>query len=115
MLILILLFKLGMVPFLKEVLSTILSNMKAAKKENLRYAYATALSRFSEAILDYEANIQDAPDQSVHKLQFKEEFDSAHEVLFSRYFRVKYRIAWLQIQFNYKLFLNYLKLLRSII
>ena len=59
--------------------------MKAAKKENLRYAYATALSRFSEAILDYDANIQDAPDQSVHKLQFKEEFDSAHEVLFSRY------------------------------
>ena len=80
-------FVVGMVPFLKEVLSTILSNMKAAKKENLRYAYATALSRFSEAILDYEANIQDAPDQSVHKLQFKEEFDSAHEVLFSRYLK----------------------------
>ena len=110
MFLLILLFKLGMVPFLKEVLSTILSNMKAAKKENLRYAYATALSRFSEAILDYEANIQDAPDQSVHKLQFKEEFDSAHEVLFSRYFIVEYRIAWLQI-----LFRNNLKLLRSII
>ena len=80
-------FIVGMVPFLKEGLSTILSNMKAAKKENLRYAYATALSRFSEAILDYEANIQDAPDQSVHKLQFKEEFDSAHEVLFSRYLK----------------------------
>ena len=77
--------RIGMVPFLKEVLSTILSNMKAAKRENLRYAYATAMSRFSEAILDYEANIQDAPDQSVNKIQFKEEFDSAHEILFSRY------------------------------
>ena len=74
----------GMVPFLKEVLSTILSNMKAAKKENLRYAYATALTRFSEALLDYEANIQDAPDQTVHTTQFKNEFDSAHEILFSR-------------------------------
>jgi hypothetical protein len=59
--------------------------MKTAKKENLKYAYATALTRFSEAILDYEANIQDAPDQSVHKLQFKQEFDLAHEMLFSRY------------------------------
>ena len=74
-----------MVPFLNDVLSTTLSNMKATKKENLRYAYASALSRFSEAILDYEANIQDAPDQSVHKMQFKQEFDSAHEILFSRY------------------------------
>lgn len=74
-----------MVPFLKQVLNTCLSNMKTAKKENLKYAYATALTRFSEAILDYEANIQDAPDQSVHKLQFKQEFDLAHEMLFSRY------------------------------
>ena len=85
-------------PFLKEVLSTILSNMKAAKKENLRYAYATALSRFSEAILDYDANIQDAPDQSVHKMQFKEEFDSAHEILFSRY--ITFLTHWLQIMFS---------------
>ena len=76
---------LGMVPFLKVVLSIILSNMKATKKENLRYAFATALTRFSESILDYEANIQDAPDQSVHRMQFKQEFDLAHEILFSRY------------------------------
>merc|ERR1711964_715837 len=75
----------GMVPFLKDVLSTILSNMKATKKENLRYAFATALTRFSEAILDYEADIQDAPDQSVNKMQFKQEFDLAHEILFSRF------------------------------
>jgi hypothetical protein len=81
----ILIAVLGMVPFLKQVLNTCLSNMKTAKKENLKYAYATALTRFSEAILDYEANIQDAPDQSVHKLQFKQEFDLAHEMLFSRY------------------------------
>ena len=48
-----------------------------------RYAYANAFSRFSEAILDYLANIDNTPDPSVTKEHFVSEIDAAHEVLFS--------------------------------
>ena len=70
---------------MKNILGTILSTIKTIKKDNLRYAFSTALSRFSEAILDYEANILDAPDPSVAKIQFTDEFDQAHDILFSRF------------------------------
>ena len=54
-----------------------------------RYAYANAFSRFSEAILDYLANIDNTPDPSVTKEHFVTEIDAAHEVLFNTWLHGK--------------------------
>ncbi len=43
----------------------------------------SALSKFSEAILDYVANIEKAPDPAVRKEAFAGEIDSAYDVIFN--------------------------------
>ena len=48
-----------------------------------RYAYADALSRFSEALLEYLTNFENTPDPSVTREHFVRELDAAHEVMFS--------------------------------
>lgn len=48
----------------------------------------SALSKFSEAIIDYCANTDKAPDPSVSKDRFEQEIGSAFDVLFN---------SWLQI------------------
>jgi hypothetical protein len=73
----------GFVPFLKGILGTMVANMKSVKKDNIRYAYADALSRFSEALLEYLTNIASTPDTSVTKEHFVKELDLAHEIMFS--------------------------------
>ena len=77
------------VPFLKAILSTMMANIKSVKKDSLRYAYASAFSRFSEAILDYLANIDDAPDPSITRQHFSKEIDAAHEILFASWLHGK--------------------------
>lgn len=74
---------LGVVPYLNGLLSTMLANIKGIKADNLRFAYAKAFSRFSEAISDYLSNLADAPDKTVTESHFSKEIDSAHEYLFS--------------------------------
>ena len=73
----------GTVPFLKGILGTLISNLKGAKRDTMRLAMADSLSRFSEALVDYLANIEASPDPSVTKEHFSREFDNAHDVLFS--------------------------------
>ena len=46
------------------------------------FNFSTALARFSEAILDYIANIEKAPDKQVKKEVFSREIDSAYDILY---------------------------------
>ena len=55
---------------------------KNVKKENLKFAYATAMTNFSEAIQDYLLNLENAPDPSVTKEQFEKDMDILHDTLF---------------------------------
>ena len=50
---------------------------------NVRYVYADALSRFSEALLEYLTNFENVPDPSVTKDHFVKELDLAHDIMFS--------------------------------
>ena len=49
----------------------------------LRYVYADALSRFSEALLEYLTNFENVPDPSVTRDHFVKELDLAHDIMFS--------------------------------
>ena len=66
---------------------------------NFRYAYANAFSRFSEAIQDYLANIDNTPDPSITKEHFVEELDKAHETLFNFWLSGKGRISFPTLYF----------------
>ena len=56
------------------------------------------MSKFSEAIIDYCANKDNAPDKSVSKDRFEQEIGSAFDVLFN---------SWLQITKEMKVFILY--------
>lgn len=77
------------VPFLKAILGTVVANSKNVKKENIRYAYAMLMARASEAILDYLANINNAPDPSVTKERFEKEIDLIHELFFNMWLNTR--------------------------
>lgn len=76
------------VPYLKDIITTMLSNMKSIRKDTMRYAYANALSRFSEAILDYLSNANHDPG-SITKEQFVVQMDAVHEILFNNWLHCK--------------------------
>ncbi|CAH1780505.1 unnamed protein product, partial [Owenia fusiformis] len=73
----------GIVPFLNVVLGTMLPMMGMAKQDNLRWVFSSALGKFSEAILDYVANLEKAPDPTVRKEVFSAEIFAAYDVLFN--------------------------------
>ena len=64
----------------------------------LPFLFHLALSKFSEAIIDYCANKDNAPDKSVSKDRFEQEIGSAFDVLFN---------SWLQITKEMKVFILY--------
>lgn len=61
--------------------------MRVIKKDNLRFAVATALSRFSEAILDYlnatGAAAEGQLGKPLSRQDFSHELDAAHDTLYS--------------------------------
>ena len=73
------------VPFYikKSILSSVLANMRTIKKDNLRFVFATALSRFSEAVLDYLNADSFTDTGSYTREDFSNELDQAHETLFN--------------------------------
>jgi len=73
----------GMVPFIKVCLGTMLPMLGMAKQDNLRWVYSTALARFSEAIVEYTANIDKAPDPDVTTQFFSAEIYSSWDILFT--------------------------------
>ncbi|KAK6184716.1 hypothetical protein SNE40_007128 [Patella caerulea] len=78
-----------MVPHLTAVLGTMLPMLGLAKQDNMRWVFASALSRFSEAILEYVANIEKAPDPTISKDRFASEIYSAYDILFNVWLQSK--------------------------
>ncbi|XP_062575581.1 maestro heat-like repeat-containing protein family member 1 isoform X4 [Saccostrea cucullata] len=78
-----------MVPHLTAVLSTTLPMLGMVKHDNMKWVFSSALSKFSEAIIEYCANIDKAPDQTITKDRFSQEIGSAFDVLFSTWLQSK--------------------------
>lgn len=70
-------------PNLSGVLASMLPMLGMAKMENYKISFASALCKFSEAILYYCSNKEKAPDQSIEKSTFSTQIYAAHEVLFN--------------------------------
>ncbi|XP_014675278.1 PREDICTED: maestro heat-like repeat-containing protein family member 1 [Priapulus caudatus] len=79
----------GVLPFLKAVLGTMLPMLGMAKHDNMRWVFSAALAKFSEAILEYIANIDKAPDPTVTGAVFISEIDCAYDVLFNVWLQSK--------------------------
>ncbi|XP_057353603.1 maestro heat-like repeat-containing protein family member 1 isoform X1 [Manis pentadactyla] len=71
----------GTVPFLTSILSTMLPMLGAAKHDTTRVVLCYALQRFSESILEYLANLDQAPDPTVRKDTFAADISGAYDVL----------------------------------
>ncbi|XP_012944683.1 maestro heat-like repeat-containing protein family member 1 isoform X2 [Aplysia californica] len=78
-----------MVPHLTAVLGTMLPMLGLAKYDNMRWVFASALSKFSEAILEYCANLDKAPDPTVSTDRFASEIFSAYDILFNVWLQSK--------------------------
>ncbi|XP_066571905.1 maestro heat-like repeat-containing protein family member 1 isoform X2 [Amia ocellicauda] len=72
----------GMVPFLNAILGTMLPMLGMAKQDNMKWVFSSGLSRFSESILEYLANLDKAPDPTVRKDTFSSEIYAAYDILF---------------------------------
>uniref|UniRef100_A0A4W5N709 Maestro heat-like repeat family member 1 n=1 Tax=Hucho hucho TaxID=62062 RepID=A0A4W5N709_9TELE len=72
----------GMVPFLNAILGTMLPMLGMAKQDNMKWVFSSALSHFSESILEYLANLDKAPDPTVRKDTFSSEIYSAYDILY---------------------------------
>ncbi|CAH1269548.1 MROH1 [Branchiostoma lanceolatum] len=79
----------AMVPFLTAVLGTMLPMLGMAKHDNMKWVFAHAIAKFSEAILDYVANIDKAPDPTVKREMFSGEIYSAYETFFKVWLQSK--------------------------
>uniref|UniRef100_A0A4W3GQV8 Maestro heat-like repeat-containing protein family member 1 n=1 Tax=Callorhinchus milii TaxID=7868 RepID=A0A4W3GQV8_CALMI len=79
----------GMVPFLTAILGTMLPMLGIARQDNMKSVFTIALGRFSEAILEYLANLDKAPDPTVRKDAFSSEIHAAYEVLFNQWLQHK--------------------------
>lgn len=54
-----------------------------AKQDNYKCAFASAMCKFSEAILYYCSNKEKAPDKSIEKSYFSTQIYAAHEIFFN--------------------------------
>ncbi|ESN96385.1 hypothetical protein HELRODRAFT_189222 [Helobdella robusta] len=76
----------GMVPsYMKACLGACLPMLLMTKSDNMKFIFTKMLSSFSEAIVDYMANIESAPDQNVKKEFFSTEVWTAWEHLFDNW------------------------------
>uniref|UniRef100_UPI00398EBBB1 maestro heat-like repeat-containing protein family member 1 n=1 Tax=Pristiophorus japonicus TaxID=55135 RepID=UPI00398EBBB1 len=72
-----------MVPLLKSLLQTMQSMLPAVKEEKTKWVFCFALGIFSESILAYLYDIDEAPDPTVKKNLFFKEFSAAYDILFN--------------------------------
>ena len=73
----------GVVPFLKDIFSRMLLMLGMVKVENLRWVFSKCIGSFSEAILDYCANIDNAPYADISVDRFYGEIFSCFEIMFN--------------------------------
>lgn len=79
----------GVVPFLKDIFSRMLAMLGMAKQDNMRWVFAHCIGCFSEAVLDYCANIENAPYPDITKDRFFGEIYSAYEIMFNVWLQSK--------------------------
>jgi len=79
----------GTVPFLKGTLGMIVPVLGGVKHDNMKWVFAFALAKFSECILEYLVNIEDAPDTNVKKEVYATEITIAYEILVSSWLQSK--------------------------
>ena len=74
----------GCVPFSKAILSTTAHLLKEVKSNeaDLRFSFTDAVIKFSEAILDYLANIDEMPDSTVTLEHYNMDANIIYETLF---------------------------------
>eukprot|EP00061_Rhincodon_typus_P017003 g45498.t1 len=71
------------VPLLKPVLHTVLMMLPTVTDEKTKWVFCFALGIFSESILAYLFDIEEAPDPTVKKNLFFQEFSEAYDILFN--------------------------------
>jgi len=73
------------VPFLKAILGTTSYLIKAVKQTDAasKTAYAIAMMRFCDAILDYVSNIAEMPDTTIKVTNYSHEANAIYETFFS--------------------------------
>eukprot|EP00795_Rhopilema_esculentum_P001016 gene1016-15340_t len=79
----------GVVPFLKDIFSRMLAMLGMVKQDNMRWVFSHCIGCFSEAILDYCANIENAPYPDITKDRFFGEIYSAYEIMFNVWLQSK--------------------------
>ncbi len=81
----------GTVLHLKSVLDILVALLTTGqvKSNTLRCSFATALAKFSEALLFYLANMERAPDVSIQRDWFCEDMAEAFEILFLQWLPCK--------------------------
>ncbi|KAJ8386836.1 hypothetical protein AAFF_G00166310 [Aldrovandia affinis] len=72
----------GTVPFLGPILTTMLPMLGLARQDNMKWVFSSALSRFSESIVEYLANLDKVPDPTVRRDTFSGETFAAYDILF---------------------------------
>lgn len=85
-----------MVPFLPSILSTMLPMLGMAKQDALKVVFCCALQHFSESILEYLANLDQAPDPTVRKDTFGADIFGAYDFVFHHWLQsrdAKLRLA----------------------
>eukprot|EP01147_Barroeca_monosierra_P008802 gene8802-1170_t len=71
----------AVVPMLPEIIGRCLPMLGMVRHENMRWVFSVAFSKFCDAILNYTANKERAPDKTVTIDRFSEPMYSAFEVL----------------------------------
>ncbi|XP_062903383.1 maestro heat-like repeat-containing protein family member 1 [Mobula hypostoma] len=71
------------VPLLRPVLQTLVALLPVVTEEKTKWVFCFALGIFSESILAYLYDIEEAPDPTVKKNLFFLEFSTAYDILFS--------------------------------
>ncbi|XP_033626005.1 maestro heat-like repeat-containing protein family member 1 isoform X2 [Asterias rubens] len=79
----------GFVPFLTATLGTMLPMLGMAKQDNMKWVIVNALSKFSESIEDYVANIENAPDASISRHTYSTQIFTAFDHVFNSWLQSK--------------------------
>lgn len=77
----------GVVPNLTSILASMLPMIGMSKVDAYKCAIASAMSKFSEAIIYYCSNKEKAPDTSIEKSSFSTQIYAAHEVFFNSWLK----------------------------
>ncbi|XP_068084667.1 maestro heat-like repeat-containing protein family member 1 [Anabrus simplex] len=79
----------GIVPFVKATLGTMLPMIGMLRNDAMKQVFAFTLGKFSDAVLEYLANIDQAPDPTVHKNAYSSEISIAYDVLVSSWLHIR--------------------------